>query len=227
MNHLKIVQWMCDHWKCILIRNTPLDTYLAGIIFMNNMCACLLEYINIFFLSETFVYSVAWVTFVAFDRIRLKDHVSSDWSLIGKSTIPSFAPLYTFISTRLKITSIFLKRISKYDQTTSPSNGFQFDWNFHMNSFYWLLYKFGNVSHWMVDCMRQHISIAKLQNSKRDFPNYVCTSNYKILISLFPSNRILDAIFQTKNLLTYMVDQFRCHTHAYSKFQWLRLGPHH
>lgn len=64
----------------ILIQNAIRYLFLCDI-FMNNMWVCGR---CVYFFFSSFVYSVAWVTFVAFDRIRLKVHVSPEWMKLDR-----------------------------------------------------------------------------------------------------------------------------------------------
>lgn len=137
------------------------------------------------------LFTFAWVAFVAFDRFRLEVYVSLKLKLMGKLSFIPFIPRsskYTFIYIR--------QRISKYDQTAScPSNGIQFDWNFHENGFCWLVHILACDVNLIRNCSRNRIISMELRFNgiqKRDFPIYASTSKYKILICDFHQTRIFD-----------------------------------
>lgn len=148
---------------------------------------CCLSFVRLLSFYVGLLFTFAWVTFVAFDRIRLKVpcQLRMAWRLSGKwgfSRIFMHVPFFFSQYIQSEITSIFLKEFGNMIRHKSIKSVFNLIENFHENDFCWLYFSFATLSftHTPVQfCCRLsrwidgQITISL--DSKRDFPNYVCT----------------------------------------------------
>lgn len=140
------------------------------------------------------------LSFFMFGKLFVYIHVSGIcgiWSLSIRSLcqfeieVDGQIGFYPFYFSKLKkyIYIYIRQRISKYDQTAScPSNGIQFDWNFHENGFCWLVHILACDVNPIQNCSQNQIISMELRFygiQKRDFPIYASTSKYNILIRNF------------------------------------------